>query len=267
MTVPRERPLVPALAAAPAAGLAMRFLGHSTVLIELDGVRLLTDPFLRGWIGPLRRHGRPPDDDARSVDAVLISHAHRDHLDLPSLRRLHGQPHVLVPAGLGAIVEKAGLRRVVEIRPDDRVSIGGVEILTFPARHDGYRPPLGPYAQAVGYVIEGTSRVYFAGDTDIFPDMELLAGRLDVALLPVWGWGPYLGPGHLDPGRAALAAGLLRARLTVPIHWGALYPRGFHHVWPDRLHRPPRDFERIVADLGGETEVRILQPGEQTVLP
>jgi L-ascorbate metabolism protein UlaG (beta-lactamase superfamily) len=246
--------------------LALQFLGHSTVLIELGGVRVLTDPFLRGWIGPLRRHGPPPDADARTVDAVLLSHAHRDHLDVPSLRRLHGQPVVLVPAGLGSIVTKCGFRNVVEIRPDDRVQIGGVDILTFPARHDGYRPPLGPYAPAVGFVIEGTSRVYFAGDTDIFPEMELLAGRLDVALLPVWGWGPYLGAGHLDPGRAALAAGLLRARLTVPIHWGALYPRGFHHVWPDRLHRPPRDFQRIVADLGYDTTVRILEPGERVVV-
>jgi L-ascorbate metabolism protein UlaG (beta-lactamase superfamily) len=245
--------------------LGMQFLGHSTLLIEMDGVRVLTDPFLRGWIGPLRRHGPHPDDAARHADAVVISHAHLDHLDVPSLRRLVGQPIAIVPAGLGFLIEKAGLRNVVEVRPGDRVTVGDLEINVFPALHDGFRPPLGPTAPAIGFVFEGSARVYFAGDTDIFPGLEDLAGNLDVALLPVWGWGPYLGSGHMDPGRAALAARLLAARLTIPIHWGALFPRGFHHVWPDRLHRPPRDFARILRDLGADLDVRILEPGDRIV--
>ena len=249
---------------AAAGAVGLQFLGHSTVLVDLDGVRVLTDPFLRGSIGPLRRHGRPVDADARSVDAVVISHAHRDHLDVPSLRRLHGQPLILVPAGLGSIVARAGYRQVAEVRAGDVARIGSLTIDVFPARHDGYRPPLGPRAEAVGFVFRGAaSAVYFAGDTDLFPEMEQLTDTMDVALLPVWGWGPYLGSGHLDPGRAAVAARLIRARYTVPIHWGSLYPRGFHHLWPDRLYRPPRDFAQLVADLGGGTDVRILEPGDR----
>ena len=259
MTVIDSRP-----DAAPSVGL--QFLGHSTVLVDLDGVRVLTDPFLRGSIGPLRRHGRPVDADARTVDAVVISHAHRDHLDVPSLRRLHGQPLILVPAGLGSIVARAGYERVVEVRAGDVARLGSVTIEVFPARHDGYRPPLGPRAEAVGFVLRGSSAVYFAGDTDLFPEMELLTDQVDVALLPVWGWGPSLGAGHLDPGRAAIAAGLIRARFTVPIHWGSLYPRGFHYFWPDRLYRPPRDFARLVSDLGGGTAVRILEPGDRVLV-
>ena len=81
---------------------------------------------------------------------------------------------------------------------------------------------LGVRATAVGFMVSGTTRVYFAGDTDIFPEMEGLGESLDLALLPIWGWGPSLGPGHLDPGRAAEAARLLAPRTVIPIHWGTM---------------------------------------------
>ena len=98
-----------------------------------------------------------------------------------------------------------------------------------------FRPPFGPKAEAVGYVFEqGSESVYFAGDTDMFPAMAELAG-VDLALLPVWGWGPRLGPGHMDPERAADALGVIRPRATVPIHWGTLWPVGMGRVTPRAL--------------------------------
>lgn len=244
----------------------LQFFGHSTVLVTLDGVRLLTDPVLRG-IGPLRRHGPEPDPATVAADVVVVSHAHRDHLDVPSLHALPGEPRILVPSGLAAVLRSAGLHHVTEVEAGERVEIRpGVSVLPFPALHDGYRPPLGPRAAALGFVIEGSSRVYFAGDTDLFPEMERLRGTLDVALLPVWGWGPYLGPGHLDPHRAAEAARRVGAPVAVPIHWGALFPRGLHRVWPERLIQPPLEFARHVARDGVQTDVRVLAPGETTVV-
>jgi hypothetical protein len=74
--------------------------------------------------------------------------------------------------------------------------VGAVSVLATPANHDGWRPPFGPRAGCLGFIVEGTERVYFAGDTDLFPEMSAL-GPIDLALLPVWGWGPTLGPGHL----------------------------------------------------------------------
>ena len=243
----------------------LQFLGHSTVVVELDGLRILTDPLLRG-IGPLRRHGPRAESPIAEVDVVVISHAHHDHLDLPTLRSLPGSPLVVAPAGTRDLLRRAGLERIVEVRAGDVVDTGaGVEIEAVPALHDGFRPPRGPRAPALGFVLNGSSRVYFAGDTDLFPEMAELCD-IDAALLPVWGWGPYLGPGHLNPARAAAAAALVGARVSVPIHWGTLFPHGLHRVWPEKLVRPPLDFAEGVALAGIETDVRILQPGDMTLV-
>ena len=98
-------------------------------------------------------------------------------------------------------------------------------------------------------MIEGADRsVYFAGDTDVFPGMAELA-PVDVALLPIWGWGPTMGPGHMDPARAAEAAALLGARLAIPIHWGTYYPvhLGLRGP-PGFLQTPPPLFEEAVRE-------------------
>jgi L-ascorbate metabolism protein UlaG (beta-lactamase superfamily) len=112
-------------------------------------------------------------------------------------------------------------------------------------------------------VAHGPYAVYFAGDTDLFPGMGELP-RLDLALLPVAGWGPALGPGHMDAERAARAAELIKPRVAVPIHWGTLHP------WQRRrgawFERPPHEFADYVARLSPEVEVRILEPGGSLAL-
>lgn len=140
-----------------------------------------------------------------------------------------------------------------------------MSVVATPARHDGRRRPLGAAVDALGFVVEGDgARIYFAGDTDLFDGMAHLGdGGLDVALLPVWGWGPSLGPGHLDPERAARAVALLRPRVAIPIHWGTLLPvtstvRAAHRRL---LTEPPRAFAAHCARLAPGVEVRILRPG------
>lgn len=168
---------------------ALRYLGHSTVALDLDGVRVLTDPLLVDRLGPLHRHGpRPhPRPDEREVDLVLISHAHHDHLDLASLGRVRGRPRIVVPKGIAELSARAG-HEVIPVSAGDRLRIGPLKIEALPARHDGGRKPFGPAAEALGFRIEGSASVYFAGDTGLFPQMAELAGSVDVALLPVWGW-------------------------------------------------------------------------------
>jgi L-ascorbate metabolism protein UlaG (beta-lactamase superfamily) len=241
----------------------LRYLGHSTTLLRLGGTSLLTDPALRGWIGPLRRHGQAAAlEPSSTIDAVLISHLHRDHLDLPSLRRLPARAPLIVPLGAAAVAAKAGAREIREIALGQTITVGGLTVAAVPAVHDGRRTPRGPAAQALGYVIAGGGRrVYFAGDTEIFEGMSQL-GSLDVALLPVWGWGPSVGPGHLDPASAARALTLLRPRIAVPIHWGTFYPLGLRRLRADRLTRPPREFASRAAQLAPEVGVRILEPGQ-----
>ncbi|HEX5713187.1 MAG TPA: MBL fold metallo-hydrolase [Solirubrobacterales bacterium] len=241
------------------------YVGHATVLAELDGARLLTDPVLRSRVGPLRRHGAaPPAGVASNLDAVLISHLHHDHADLPSLRRLGHEVPLLVPAGAAALFERRGFARVAELAPGDSTKLGEVTVTAVEASHSGERRGFGS-AAAVGYLLEGRQRVYFAGDTDIFDGMAQL-GDLDLALLPIWGWGPSLGPGHLDPERAAAAAALLSPRLVVPIHWGTLYPWGLRRLRPEPLRSPPREFVARLRDLAPGIEVRVLQPGAATAL-
>ena len=111
----------------------------------------------------------------------------------------------------------------------------------------------------------GSRRLYFAGDTDLFPEMSALAEGLDVALLPISGWGPTLRRGHLDPQRAARALTLLRPRLAVPIHWGTLHAIGLgsQQRYADG---PAAAFVRHAAELAPEVEVRVVQVGDTTDL-
>jgi len=197
------------------------------------------------------------------LDAVLLSHLHHDHLDLGSLRLLPRDVRVLAPAGAGALVRKAGFAEVDELLPGEDAEVRGLRIEATPAEHDDRRLPLGLKARPVGFVARGDRPVYFAGDTDLFPGMKDLR-PLDVALLPVAGWGPKLGPGHMNADRAARAAQVIRPRIAVPIHWGTLHPRW---RWPGSwFSDPPERFAAQVAELAPDVEVRVLSPGESLEL-
>ncbi len=236
------------------------YVGHATVLIELDGVRLLTDPVLGGWVGPLRRHGAAPAPGVtEGLDAILISHLHRDHLDLRAIRRRAAGTPLIVPAGTRSFFERRKFDAVVELAPGQSHRLGAVTITATRADHDIGRR--GVEAEPVGYLVEGTRRIYFAGDTDLFDEMAELGRGLDLALLPVWGWGPTLGPGHMDPGRAAEAAALLSPRIAVPIHWGTFFPAGMARHRPRVMTEPPREFAARVADLAPAVAVEVLEPG------
>ena len=200
------------------------------------------------------------------VDAVFISHGHFDHLDLPSLRALPGRPQVIVPAGLGSIAKRADLGPVHEVRAGDRLQIGALTLEAVHAEHSRRRSLFTTAEAALGILITGSTSVYFAGDTDLFEDMANLAGRVDVALLPVGGWGPRLGRGHLDPRRAAEATVRIRPSIAMPIHWGTLYPLGLRRLARRRFESPGEAFREAVDARGQGVDVRILQPGQSMPL-
>jgi L-ascorbate metabolism protein UlaG (beta-lactamase superfamily) len=245
--------------------LAVTWLGHATALIEIDGLRVLTDPVLRGRIGPLIRIGPKAILDG-PVDCVLLSHLHSDHTDLPSLRALQHRGSVLGPHPARAWLAAHGVPDVQELRPGDEVRIGPVRIAATQARHDARRRPFGPRAAPVGYLIRGSrSSVYFAGDTDLFLDMAQMRGSVDVVLMPVWGWGPSVGPGHLDPQSAAAAVALIAPVVAIPIHWGTFsLPRPVKRLVDPR--RPADEFQALARTYAPATEVRVLNPGERTAL-
>jgi L-ascorbate metabolism protein UlaG (beta-lactamase superfamily) len=245
------------------------YLGHASVRVDLDGLGILTDPALETRIGPLRRIVAPvPDAALEGVDVVLVSHLHLDHLDLGSLRRLPLDVIVVVPAGAAGWLRGQGRPNVVELAPGESAPFGGVRVRAVPARHSGFRPPRGPRSIAVGYVLEGRRSLYFAGDTGLFEEMAELAGSIDIALLPVAGWGPTLPPRtHLDPIRAARAAALVQAPTIVPIHWGTYRPIGLNRAMGRRPGEPVHALLRVAAELAPGSRVAPIEIGERLRIP
>jgi L-ascorbate metabolism protein UlaG (beta-lactamase superfamily) len=156
-------------------------------LTEPDGGRIHTDPVLRTRLAHLRRRASPLLAQwQEKVDAVLISHLHYDHLDLPSLRKLGHSTRVIVPVGAAALLRRHGFSRVEELRAGERTSVRGVPVTAMRAVHNGARGPLGPTAECLGYIIgAGAQRTYFAGDTDLYPEMAQMAGSVEQLLAPL----------------------------------------------------------------------------------
>ena len=235
----------------------LTWLGHSSVVIDVGGTRVITDPLLRRRIFHLRRFAAAPQNIAR-IDAVLVSHVHWDHLDFRSLDRLGLHVPVIVPRGAGQLFARRGFHRVTELLPGEATTVGRVNVRATYAEHDTSGWPRRADAPALGYVIAGSAQIYFAGDTDLFEGMSALGPDLDVALLPISGWGPTLPPGHLDPKGAARALQLLRPKHAVPIHWGTYSPLFRKRPASD----PAGEFRSYAAELAPNVDVRVLSPGE-----
>ncbi|MEU2773756.1 MBL fold metallo-hydrolase [Streptomyces sp. NPDC007162] len=245
--------------------------GHATCTIEDSGVRVLTDPLFARRLAHLRRRrGAAPPPEARRADLALVSHLHADHLHVPSLAGLAPGTRLLVPRGARrAVPALRRLRhlRVTEVGVGDEIHVGRLVVRAVPALHDGRRLPVGPQrSPALGYVVEGAARTYFAGDTGLFDEMAEVVGPVDVALLPVGGWGPYLGEGHLDAGRAARALARLAPRSAVPVHYGTYWPIGMDAVRPHEFHAPGDEFVRLAAEYAPRVAVHRLGHGERVRL-
>jgi L-ascorbate metabolism protein UlaG (beta-lactamase superfamily) len=264
---------------------SLQFLGHSTVRVQLAGTTVLTDPLLTDRLGPLRRVVPVPTPLSwAGVDVVVVSHLHHDHLHLRSLRLLGRSTPIVVPRGAGRWLAGHGFTAVEELAPGQSLTDRGLTVTATDADHAGHRwgPRLtsGPHAPAVGHLLSGGgTSVYAAGDTGLFPGMtDLGAEGIDIALLPVWGWGPSLGSGHLDPAGAAAAVQRLRPAVAVPVHWGTYALAGLTTLatpWRARMRalltEPPRRFAADVAALaaagGTPTQVALTAPGSPVVLP
>jgi L-ascorbate metabolism protein UlaG (beta-lactamase superfamily) len=212
------------------------WLGHSTVVLDIDGVRLVTDPLLRRHAGILRRRGSTPTPEAwRGADAVLLSHLHLDHADLASLRLVRQVPILTAPQNAGWVSRKGLIGHALSADGWTRVGRSEVEVKLAPAVHHARPMPHRPNA-ATGHLVRGRSgTIWVAGDTELFSGMaqlpELAGGPIDLAILPVGGWGSRLSAGHLGPQQAADACRLSDARCAIPVHWKTLHLPGAQS-WP-----------------------------------
>jgi len=249
----------------PKTATQLSYLGHASICIQMGKTSLLTDPVFSTRIFHLQRSVPAPNiADFQRVDAILISHLHYDHLDIPTLRKLGDAPVVYIPHGAGKLLERAGMKNYQQVRAGDRFRLGELTVEVVNSVHTHSRHPLGMHAATLGFLIGGLSKIYFPGDTVLFPEMAAFGGDLDVALLPVWGWGPDRGRMHMGPREAAQALTLLNPQVAIPIHWGTYLPVGMLPLNP-RFHRlPPREFAEHASHLAPHVEVRILLPGEST---
>lgn len=245
--------------------IGVSWVGHATAVLDLGGTRLITDPLLRPHAGALRRVGPAPDPRAwAGVDAALISHLHLDHADLGSLRLLTGVP---VVAGEANSVWLR--RRGLDARPvaDEWVGVGGpAEVRLVRADHSSRPLPNRPSA-AHGFLVRSPEGVvWFAGDTSLYPEMadlaDLAEAPIDLALVPIHGWGPRLSEGHMDPSAAAQACALVRPRAVLPVHYGTFHPVGFNLAGLGWMHRPRDEFATALAALAPRIELVHLQRGQ-----
>jgi L-ascorbate metabolism protein UlaG (beta-lactamase superfamily) len=268
--VPAE-PVDPArFDAPPASGLRTTWLGHSTVLVELDGRRVLVDPVWGEraspfpWAGP-RRFSAPllPLDRMPRVDAVVISHDHFDHLDLPTIRAIKGWDTTFVmPLGVGAHLERWGVppERIVELDWWESTRVGELELVATPARHASGRSPFSGRDGTLwaGFALVGPAhRVWYSGDTGPFPGLAEIGARLgpfDLAVVEAGAYGRAWPDWHLGPEQAVRATELVRARVLVPVHWG-LFNLAYHG-WTEPAERV------LVAARNAGVTVTIPRPGQ-----
>jgi L-ascorbate metabolism protein UlaG (beta-lactamase superfamily) len=243
---------------------SVTWLGHATALIALGESVFLTDPVLRDSLFHLKRRAPLDRSLIPPVDAILISHAHHDHLDVASLRKLLPGKPVYAPAAAVRVLRRSRFDgELHEIRAGDVFDIDGSQVHVVPAAHGGGRfRAAKPEDGAVGFVIRrpNWASVYFAGDTELFAGLADLSD-IDVALLPIGGWWRTLGPGHLDPAGAAKAAALIKPRAVVPVHWATFHPRGLrrlmHPIWFDARRSLQAAMELEAPDV----DLRILEIG------
>ncbi len=245
-------------------GLSATWLGHATVLLNSAGVRVLTDPIFSeraspvSWLGPKRLTALPVDPARLPfVDAVVISHNHYDHLDLPSLRLLNAQaggpPLFIVPLGNAALLQSEGITHVKELDWWSSVTLkDGLRITLVPTQHWSKRRLLGDRNEALwgGYVLQHQGRqAFFAGDTGYskdFADIHARFGAMDFAMIPIGAYAPrdFMQRQHIDPAEAVRIHQDVQARLSLGIHWGTFI------LTDEAIQQPPLDLAVALQKAG-----------------
>jgi L-ascorbate metabolism protein UlaG (beta-lactamase superfamily) len=250
--------------------LGVTFIGHSSFLLQVHGRKLLVDPVFSKRLIVLRRQRHPGVmvEELPPIDIVLLTHAHMDHLDMASLRRviratrrLTGQtPEVVVPRGVEDLVERLGFSKIHGLAWWEQIEVQGLKVTMTPCKHWGARMFRDTHRGYGGYVVEGGGQsVYHSGDTAYFDGFSEIGAKLkpEVALLPIGAYFPdtYRSV-HTSPEEAVRGFVELGAQQMVPMHYGTF-----------RLGREPMEepLQRLEAEgerLGIKGKIKILAEGE-----
>lgn len=259
------------LAVAPASGLRVTWFGHSSSLVEIDGARVLTDPFWgeraspAGFLGP-RRWFAPPIalDELPPIDVVVISHDHFDHLDRATIEGMRAWKTVfVVPLGIGAHLQRWGIaaEQIRELDWWQATSVAGVRIVATPARHaSGRRSSASNLTLWAGYALIGRGhRVWFSGDSSFHEDLKAIGERLgpfDITLTDSGQYNEHWPDAHFGPELAVEAHRLVRGKRMIPVHWALLNLSP--HTWTEPVERT------LQAAACADVDVLVLRPGEPT---
>jgi L-ascorbate metabolism protein UlaG (beta-lactamase superfamily) len=247
------------------------YIGHATLLLELGGARILTDPNFDSKLGRILPRVSPPGialEKLPQLSAILLTHAHADHLSFDSLEQLSGDIPLFAPPAVAKWLRRLGIGHAVDLAPGESVNVAGTSIHAAPATHRGNRYGYDRWRAAANmYLLDAGETIFFAGDTALAGDTHRLVERtlwdsrrtLDLALLPIgyapW-WKPGFRKGHLTPEDALTLFERLRARTLVPYHWGT-----FRHVTAT-AHDAIRRLRTRLEEHHLRAAVRIIEPGE-----
>ena len=246
--------------------LGITWLGHAGFLIQHDDVNILVDPNWALWHGPVKRLRHPSlyAHDMPPIDLVLITHAHFDHLHLPSLRRIANQQPIILPRGVGSVVKRCDFSRIIELDTWQSVNFRDLRITLTPARHWGARMIHDTHRHFGGYLIESVQRsVFHCGDSALFDGFHEIGKRaaIDVALMPIGAYeAPSGRPVHMNPEEALDAFEMLSAGLMIPMH---------HDTFPlggEPLHEPAQRLIMAAQQRELTERVRVMVEGETLVL-
>ncbi len=237
------------------------FIGHSTVLLNIGGTYLLTDPVFSRWIWTLRRRSKVgiKPEDLPPVDFIFLSHGHYDHLDTKSLKKLPRSATVLSASGIGRYARRLGFTDVRTLQSWEKTTDSGFTITAVPANHFSGRSPFNPVTNFQGFVVEGEKTVYFAGDTGLFDEMFTIGKRfsIDLALLPIGAYHPWHVYGHhMTPEDAIEAGNRKKKKKIIPVHWGAF------RLSFEPINEPPQRLLKEAEKQGMAERIFVLQPGE-----
>lgn len=257
------RPLFPNL---EGDDLCLTWIGHASFLISWRGLNILVDPIWSLWLKVIKRIRRPGIriDHLPAIDLVLVTHAHFDHLDRRTLRRVASAQPIVVPRGVGNLVHDLGFDRVHELREWEHLDVGEVTITLTPCHHWGARVLHDRDRGFGGFHLRlGKRTVLHCGDSAYFGGFKKIGARLpvEIALLPI---GAYEPPSrrevHMNPEEAVQAFQELGAKYMVPMHYGSF------RLSYEPLHEPLERLRRQVQQHQLEAAVRILQEGVPTIL-
>jgi L-ascorbate metabolism protein UlaG (beta-lactamase superfamily) len=258
-----------AFASAPRSGLRVTWFGHSSTLLEIDGSKILIDPFWSeraspfAWAGPKRWYPPPiAFSDLPPIDVVLISHDHYDHLDYASIVAMRSWHNVfVVPLGVGAHLSRWGIpnERIIELDWWQSTRPGNIELVATPARHaSGRLSPNSDHTLWAGFAIIGDQhRAWYSGDTSYHNDLHNIGARLgpfDVTLIEAGQYDANWADNHLGPELAVQAHIQVRGRTMIPVHWALI--KLAQHTWTEPVERV-----RVAARCHN-VEVLVPRPGE-----